>query len=132
MSTAKKKKHGGPVKTRGEGKKPASTATLPKVSALLRTELEAFASQYQITPREREVLMWMAAGHGSADELAAILGRSVNTVQNHIKGLLRGTGTNSKTAVLALFIDHLLSGSAQGASAKRKAPQPWPLAKRKR
>lgn len=80
---------------------------------MLRAEVEAFAALHQVTPREREVLMWMAAGRGSAEELAEILGRSVNTIQNHIKGLLRGIGTNSKSGALALFIEYLLTGRAK-------------------
>jgi DNA-binding CsgD family transcriptional regulator len=84
-----------------------------KINPLLRAEVEAFAALHQVTPREREVLMWMAAGRGSAEELAEILGRSINTIQNHIKGLLRGIGTNSKSGALALFIEYLLTGRAK-------------------
>jgi len=84
-----------------------------KINPTLRSEVEAFAALHQVTPREREVLMWMAAGRGSAEELAEILGRSVNTIQNHIKGLLRGIGTNSKSGALALFIEYLLTGRAK-------------------
>jgi DNA-binding CsgD family transcriptional regulator len=95
---------------------PAKIGTA-KINPLLRAEVEAFAALHQVTPREREVLMWMAAGRGSAEELAEILGRSINTIQNHIKGLLRGIGTNSKSGALALFIEYLLTG--RGGKKKR-------------
>jgi DNA-binding CsgD family transcriptional regulator len=96
-----------------------SSSSATKVSPQLRAEVDAFAELHQVTPREREVLMWMAAGRGSAEELAEILGRSVNTIQNHIKGLLRGIGTNSKSGALALFIEYLLTGRAKPTKKKR-------------
>jgi DNA-binding CsgD family transcriptional regulator len=116
-STKRKKRAPARSKT-GQSSSAASRITT-KVSPQLRAEVDAFAELHQVTPREREVLMWMAAGRGSAEELAEILGRSVNTIQNHIKGLLRGIGTNSKSGALALFIEYLLSGRAKTAKKKR-------------
>ena len=109
MASTKRKKR---AAARGKSSE-SSPRSSHKINPLLRAEVEAFAALHQVTPREREVLMWMAAGRGSAEELAEILGRSVNTIQNHIKGLLRGIGTNSKTGALALFIEYLLTGRAK-------------------
>ena len=109
MAYTKRKKRAAARSKAGSESSPRSV----KINPLLRAEVEAFAALHQVTPREREVLMWMAAGRGSAEELAEILGRSINTIQNHIKGLLRGIGTNSKSGALALFIEYLLTGRAK-------------------
>lgn len=109
MASTKRKKRA-TARSKGSDSSPRSSN---KVSSLLRVQVEAFAALHQVTPREREVLMWMAAGRGSAEELAEILGRSINTIQNHIKGLLRGIGTNSKSGALALFIEYLLTGKSK-------------------
>jgi DNA-binding CsgD family transcriptional regulator len=119
---SKKKKSGSGARRNAKRGKGATSASSTKLAPALNEEVERFASRHHVTPREREVLLWMAAGRGSAEELASILRRSVNTVQNHIKGLLRGTGTNSKTEVLALFIEHLLH--SRSTSAPRKANKP--------
>jgi DNA-binding CsgD family transcriptional regulator len=113
VASTKRKKRA--VTARGARSKSGSDSprSSNKISPLLRAEVDAFAALHQVTPREREVLMWMAAGRGSAEELAEILGRSINTIQNHIKGLLRGIGTNSKSGALALFIEYLLTGKAK-------------------
>jgi DNA-binding CsgD family transcriptional regulator len=118
VASTKRKKRAVIVRSaRGKTGSESSARSTAKVNPLLRAEVEAFAALHQVTPREREVLMWMAAGRGSAEELAEILGRSVNTIQNHIKGLLRGIGTNSKSGALALFIEYLLTG--RGGKKKR-------------
>jgi DNA-binding CsgD family transcriptional regulator len=110
VASTKRKKR---AAARSKAGSDSSPRTSTKINPLLRAEVEAFAALHQVTPREREVLMWMAAGRGSAEELAEILGRSINTIQNHIKGLLRGIGTNSKSGALALFIEYLLTGRAR-------------------
>jgi DNA-binding CsgD family transcriptional regulator len=89
-------------------------------SGLLRREVERFAARHQVTLREKEVLTWMAAGYASAEELAAISNRSRHTLHNQIKSLLRGTGTHSKTGLLALFIDHLLRRMGGSSKTKKK------------
>jgi DNA-binding CsgD family transcriptional regulator len=112
-STKRKKRVVSVRSARSKAGSESSARSTAKINPLLRAEVEAFAALHQVTPREREVLMWMAAGRGSAEELAEILGRSINTIQNHIKGLLRGIGTNSKSGALALFIEYLLTGRSK-------------------
>jgi len=48
-----------------------------------------------LTPRQLDVLRHLAAGH-STDRIATSLGISVDTVRNHVRGLLGGLGAHSR------------------------------------
>jgi DNA-binding CsgD family transcriptional regulator len=50
-----------------------------------------------LTPREREVLRWVAAGKGDK-QIAAILGASVRTVQKHLENTYVKLGVENRTA----------------------------------
>ncbi len=50
-----------------------------------------------LTPREREVLHWVAAGKSDA-QIAAILGASPRTVQKHLEHIYEKLGVESRTA----------------------------------
>jgi DNA-binding CsgD family transcriptional regulator len=50
-----------------------------------------------LTPREREVLRWVAAGK-SDKQIAAILGASVRTVQKHLENTYVKLGVENRTA----------------------------------
>lgn len=50
-----------------------------------------------LTPRERDVLVLLAQGLGDR-QIAAALGISRKTVEKHVGGVLRKTGTSSRTA----------------------------------
>jgi DNA-binding CsgD family transcriptional regulator len=66
----------------------------------LREEIadEAVApAELPLTPREREVLHWVAAGKGDA-QIAAILGASPRTVQKHLQHIYEKLGVESRTA----------------------------------
>lgn len=52
-----------------------------------------------ITPRELEVLYWIAEGKGSK-EIAASLHRSVHTVQKHTKNIYRKLDVHNKIEAL--------------------------------
>lgn len=54
----------------------------------------------RLTPREKEILLWAAAGK-TADETADLLSISADTVNFHIKNCLRKLGTGNKTAAAA-------------------------------
>jgi DNA-binding CsgD family transcriptional regulator len=62
-----------------------------------------FALKYGMTPREHQVFNLFLAGL-SPEEASAQLQLSLNTVRNHVKGLLRGTQTNTVNMLLAKFI----------------------------
>ncbi|HTH46713.1 MAG TPA: helix-turn-helix transcriptional regulator, partial [Candidatus Limnocylindria bacterium] len=58
-----------------------------------------------ISPREAEVLLWVAQGKSNA-EIAAILGLSEFTVKRHMAGLFAKLGVDSRNAasVMALAV----------------------------
>ena len=49
----------------------------------------------QLTPRQAEVLMYLARG-AKTDDMARAMGVSKETVRNHIRGLLRSLGVHSR------------------------------------
>ncbi len=58
------------------------------------------ASELQITLRQAEVLHWVAEGK-SNDEIATILGCSINTVKAHLKDIFQRLGLHSRSAATA-------------------------------
>lgn len=62
-----------------------------------------FALKYGMTPREHQVFDFFLAGL-SPEEVAGQLSLSLNTVRNHVKGLLRGTQTATVNMLLAKFV----------------------------
>ena len=59
----------------------------------------------RLTPRERDVLQWLARGQSNAD-IARSLGVGRGTVKNHVEHVLRKLGLASRTQV-ALWADRL-------------------------
>jgi DNA-binding CsgD family transcriptional regulator len=62
-------------------------------------EAEAEAAQVPLTPREREVLDWVAAGKTNRD-IAAILGASPRTVEKHLERIYEKLGVETRTAAV--------------------------------
>ncbi len=58
-----------------------------------------------LTPREREVLRWMAQGKSNA-EIAAILGIAPGTAKQHVERILAKLGVENRTAAAAFAHDH--------------------------
>lgn len=58
------------------------------------------SSELQLTQRQAEVLHWIAEGK-SNDEIATILGCSINTVKAHLKEIFQRLGLHSRTAAAA-------------------------------
>ncbi|MGR4868166.1 response regulator transcription factor [Variovorax sp. LARHSF232] len=52
-----------------------------------------------LTPREREVLRWLATGKTDAD-IAAMLGISARTVQKHLEHMYVKLGVETRTAAV--------------------------------
>tara|TARA_R110002049_G_scaffold199259_1_gene369291 strand:- start:531 stop:761 length:231 start_codon:yes stop_codon:yes gene_type:complete len=52
-----------------------------------------------LTPREHEVLRWIAEGKGNRD-IADVLGISLRTVEKHIENVLRKMGVENRTAAV--------------------------------
>lgn len=59
-----------------------------------------------LTPREREILHWVAAGKTDA-QIAAILGLSARTVQKHLQNGYVKLGVESRTAAAILFVNSI-------------------------
>ncbi len=57
------------------------------------------ASPASLTPREHEILQWVAAGKTDS-QIAAILGRSVRTVQKHLEHVYLKLGVENRTAAV--------------------------------
>lgn len=50
-----------------------------------------------LSPREREVMMWVHEGKTN-DEIAAILGNRVSTIKSHLKNIFHKLGVDNRTA----------------------------------
>lgn len=83
------------------------------ISSLLRSELDTFAETHQLTPREQDVVYLLLCGTATVQLIAGALKLSPNTIHNHFKSIFRRTKTNSKAALLALFIDQTMTHQAQ-------------------
>ncbi len=76
---------------------------------LLEEQLEqALTSldQYQLTPRELEVLSWVAKGKTNRD-IAEILGMSPRTVNKHLEHIFVKLGVETRAAAAALVVGRL-------------------------
>lgn len=76
------------------------------LAALLREELAAEASGRRappLSPREREVLRWLAAG-GTNAAIGRSLGISEHTVRNHVHSIMTKLGVRTRTDVVATAV----------------------------
>lgn len=77
---------------------------MPAIPPLLRAELDRFAARHKLTNREHDVLFLLVTGIGTVPDIAEQLELSQNTVHNHFKNMFRRTGTNTKSALIGLFV----------------------------
>lgn len=66
-----------------------------------------------LTPREAEVLLWIAQGKSNPD-IAGILGCAENTVKVHIARIFEKLGVENRNAATVQAIDVLIRGRAAG------------------
>lgn len=59
-------------------------------------------SDYGLTPRERDVANWLAAGKTNG-EIARILGASARTIEKHVERVLLKMGVENRTAAALLI-----------------------------
>lgn len=79
-------------------------ANLYRVTSMTARMNRAQESQLlSLTPREREVLIWVGAGKSNA-QVAAILGLSVRTVQKHLENSYVKLGVENRTAAAMLVL----------------------------
>jgi DNA-binding NarL/FixJ family response regulator len=73
------------------------------LDTVVKPELPAYQHPSNLSPRERDVLKLLAAGHTNA-EIAAVLYVSVNTVKSHVRGILNKLGVEHRlqAAIIAL------------------------------
>ncbi|HVU25246.1 MAG TPA: helix-turn-helix domain-containing protein [Opitutus sp.] len=62
--------------------------------------------QLGLTPREADVLFWMTEGKQNR-EIATILGRSLETVQEHVGNIVRKLGQENRHAATVFALRHL-------------------------
>lgn len=66
----------------------------------LRRVYEARASERGLTPRESEILRYIAKGY-SNEEIADMVGLSLNTVKTHVKSILSNLNASDRAAAVA-------------------------------
>ena len=69
---------------------------------IIRTRCEELASEYHLSPREREVLVILAWGK-SARRVEEILGVSSSTVKTHMRHIYTKMGIHSRAELDALL-----------------------------
>jgi DNA-binding CsgD family transcriptional regulator len=76
-------------------------ASTPKPANRLRTDIEraVMSAPFPLTPREREVLDWVAAGKTNRD-IAVILGASPRTIEKHLERVFEKLGVETRTAAV--------------------------------
>jgi DNA-binding NarL/FixJ family response regulator len=65
--------------------------------------------QYRLTPRETDVLNWLAKGKTNRD-IAEILGMSPRTVNKHLEHIFIKLGVETRSAAVGMAIHHLHAG----------------------
>ena len=69
-----------------------------------RNPTQAAGGLPALTPREHEVLGWMAEGKRDA-EIGAILDRSVRTVHKHVQHILNKLGAETRTCAARIALE---------------------------
>lgn len=82
-------------------------------SPLPRTSAEERAEAWRLTPRQRDVLGLLALGLGNRD-MAARLGCTVGTVEQHVSAVLERSGLTTRAAVLRACAHSSTAGPRHG------------------
>jgi DNA-binding CsgD family transcriptional regulator len=77
---------------------------------LARTKAQGFGA-LPVTPREREVLAWLAAGKTDKD-IGTILGMSPRTVQKHLQHIYEKLGVETRTSAVVRAMELASAGAA--------------------
>jgi DNA-binding CsgD family transcriptional regulator len=70
----------------------------------IKVPMVAFSKQYNLSPREQDVLQLMIGRVVNAEDISQKLGISQNTVRIHVKNINSKVGARSKTEILSAFI----------------------------
>jgi len=77
---------------------------------MIPKETEQLCAHYGLTPRECNVLHWLAEGKRDA-EIALILDLNVRTVEQHVSVCLKKIGVETRTAACAEVWRRRIAGS---------------------
>lgn len=77
----------------------------------IEEKVKDFASKFQLSPREADVLYQLILGKVRAEKSAVTLNISPNTVRIHLKNINLKVGCASKAEVLSKFIRFCLESS---------------------
>jgi DNA-binding NarL/FixJ family response regulator len=80
-----------------------------------REELAAVRTHFNLTPRETEVLSWIAKGKSNPD-IAAILALSPRTIEKHLQVIFAKLGVANRTAATALILNFPRAAAGGGAA----------------
>jgi DNA-binding NarL/FixJ family response regulator len=73
------------------------------IPPVVAAKLAEFTPRIELTPRELEVLHWMAKGR-SNPEIAAMLGRAESTMKVHVRNILQKLGTDDRTDAVMIAV----------------------------
>jgi DNA-binding CsgD family transcriptional regulator len=91
------------VSTRGRLTLSLSASRRSGETLLLLQETAPLATAYGLTPREADVLRWLAKGKTNRD-IAEILGMSPRTVNKHLEHIYVKLGVETRAAAAALAV----------------------------
>jgi DNA-binding NarL/FixJ family response regulator len=94
------------VNTRLQRQQENTRATLDKVDLSPNFESAEPLEELGLTPREAEVLLWIAQGKSNGD-ISTILGCAENTVKVHVARIFEKLGTENRNAASLLAIEAL-------------------------
>lgn len=92
------------------------------VSDALETEMKAFCVAHSLTPRESDILSSLVEGVVRIKDIAARMGLSPNTVNNHVNSIFVKTKARSKSQLLSYLLTYV-SEELQAARALRRKPR---------
>jgi DNA-binding CsgD family transcriptional regulator len=75
----------------------------------MNTEVKEFASIHGLTPRETEVFLCLTLKIIQFKDIAIHLNLSPSTVNNHLKSVFEKTRTQSKSELLADFLQYIFN-----------------------
>ncbi|MDP3069468.1 MAG: helix-turn-helix transcriptional regulator, partial [Opitutaceae bacterium] len=74
-----------------------------------REAVPADLASLGLTPRESEVLLWVARGKTN-DEIATVLGIGLTTVKKHLESTYAKLGVENRTTAAAMALERIGAG----------------------
>jgi DNA-binding CsgD family transcriptional regulator len=86
----------------------------------LQLAVEFITTHLPLTPRQAEVLHWIAEGKTN-DEIATILACSFHTVKTHLKQIFQRLGVHTRTGAAAVAYRALIQRQLQATASPERA-----------